>query len=73
MNVDDVPSVNVTNYLESMLLAMDKMKVDTHPFYKVVLEYPFDELVKKIWREQLVDIGTRKTVCKGLKHGVSNK
>ena len=45
---------------------MGMNEVFTHPCYEVVLEHAFDELVQQIWGKQLMDIGTRETVCKGL-------
>jgi hypothetical protein len=37
-----------------------------NPSNKVVLKGPFDDLMKKIGREELVDVSTRKVVCERL-------
>lgn len=41
-------------------------KVLTDPLDKVILEYPFDKLVKQIWSDELVDVGVGKVLGKWL-------
>ena len=63
--------IKITHYLQSTLLAIGEMEIFTYPLNKVILEYPLDELVKDVWCEQFMDVGSRKTVCKRLR-GISN-
>lgn len=45
---------------------MFKFQVLTHPFNEVILECSFDELMQNIGSKELMDVGARKVVCKGL-------
>lgn len=42
------------------------LQVLTHPGNKVVFESPLYQLMKEIWGNELVDVGVREVVCKGL-------
>ena len=37
---------------------MNALEVLSYPFYKVVFECTFDDLVEEIWRQELIDIGS---------------
>lgn len=61
-----MPLVNVADYLKSVALGVDMIEVITHPHHKVVLKHTLDQLVKKVWCKQFMNIGMWKTVCKWL-------
>jgi len=42
------------------------------PCDQVILKGSLDKLMQKIWREQLMDVRTRKVLCKWLKTSVIN-
>jgi len=46
---------------------MFMLKILTHPFNKMVLEYAFDKLVEEVWSDQLVNVCTREMLHKQLR------
>jgi len=51
---------------------MFKFQVLTHPFDEVILKCSFDELMQNIGSKELMDVGVRKVVCKGLWSAIVN-
>jgi len=49
------------------------MQIFTYPGNKMVLKCTLNNLVKKVWCEQLMNVSTRKTMSKWLKHSISNE
>ena len=45
---------------------MDRYQVFLDPGNQVILEGALDELVKNVWGNNTMDVGTRKVICKRL-------
>jgi len=60
------PSINFVQNRLGFCFAVLVFKVFTHPLDEVVLEYSFDELVKQIWSDELIDVGIGEVFSKWL-------
>jgi hypothetical protein len=58
--------IDVIHSTFSLPFAVNMMEVLLHPCHKMVLEAAFDDLVKDIRCNQLMNVGTRKVVSKRL-------
>jgi hypothetical protein len=45
---------------------MDRYQIFLNPGDQVILEGALDELMKNVWGNKTMDVGTRKVVCKRL-------
>jgi len=45
----DSPMINISNNLKCTGLSVELQKIFTNPHYQVILERPFDYLVKEVW------------------------
>ena len=58
-----IPSINVIQYFTGRCICMFMAQILFHPFDQMVLECTFDDLMQKVWHNQLVDVSTGKIVC----------
>jgi hypothetical protein len=60
------PVIYVVQNAFGLGFTMNKEKIFSHPGDEVIFECTFNNLMKKIWGNQLAYVGTRKIVSKGL-------
>jgi hypothetical protein len=51
---------------------MRQKEILIDPCYEVIFKSSLDELMKQVRREQLMDVCTRETMCKGLEDEMFN-
>ena len=61
-----IPVVNIIKNPICFCAAMDRYQVFLNPGHQVILEGALDELMKNVWGNETVDVGTRKIICKRL-------
>jgi hypothetical protein len=66
MGQQQLPAVDVLHDCECVRFSMLENKVLIHPCDNMILERAFDNLMKKVRQQKLVNIGTRKIVRKWL-------
>ena len=49
-----------------LFFAMSFFKIVVDPGYQMVLEYPFNKLMKEIWSDEFMYVGPRKIICEWL-------
>lgn len=54
----DLPVIDIFEYLVGFSLAMSENKVLLDPFYDVILEGTFDNLMKEVRCNHFVDVGS---------------
>jgi len=62
----DVPTVNIFRDFFCPTLAILKKEIFINPGNNMVLERAFDNLVKKVGREQFMNVGPREFICEWL-------
>ena len=61
-----IPAVNIIKNPICFCAAVDWYQVFLDPRNQVILEGALDELMKNVWGNKTMDIGTRKVICKRL-------
>jgi hypothetical protein len=64
--ITDLPPIYVSKNFICFLLAMLRSYVVHNPGNQMVLKCTFDDLVQKVRRQQLMDVGPRKMGCEWL-------
>ena len=60
------PLINIIHNLLCCSLWMVGVDVILHPWHQMVLESPFNQLMKQIWSEKLMNIGMLEVICEWL-------
>jgi hypothetical protein len=61
------PTVYLIQNILSLCLSILQFKVVNHPLNKVIFEHAFDELMKKVWGDEFVDVGIGKMFSEWLR------
>ena len=68
MGHNHLPAINISNDFASALFSMGKLQILIDPDDKIVLECALNQLVKKIWGDEFVDVCTREIQSERLVH-----
>jgi hypothetical protein len=64
--LNSIPAINIIHDFFALCWAVCCKHVLPDPLHKMVFESPFDDLMEKIRRDQLVDIGAWEVIGEGL-------
>jgi hypothetical protein len=54
--------INIVKYFFCFCFAVSFFKIDVDPGHQMVLENPFNKLVKEIWGDEFMYVGPRKII-----------
>ena len=58
----DLPMIDIVKYFFRSLFAMSFFKIVVDPGYQMVLEDPFNKLMKEIWGDKFMYVSPRKII-----------
>ena len=61
-----LPMIDIVKYFFCFFFAMCFFKIIVDPGYQMVLENPFNKLMKEIWSDEFMYVGPRKIIGKWL-------
>jgi hypothetical protein len=57
-----LPMIDIVKYFFCLFFAMSFFKIVVDPGYQMVLENPFNKLMKEIWSDEFMYVGPREII-----------